>query len=98
MLTCDSVLREIAKRAIREFILERMDGNKGIRIPNISIENPLTTPYGGVLPFEAYIKISDGAVVDKCYLKGYFNVQGYIMFDKLFKNDVGVPREDGWRF
>jgi hypothetical protein len=98
MLSCESVLKQILIRHVKEFIFDRMVLSKSVSILNVTIESPTIDNYGGSLPFTVYIKINDGAVVDKYYLTGDFNVQGFILIRKLYKNNVEMENHNSWNF
>ena len=85
-------------RYVKEFILDRMSLNKDVSILNVTIESPIKDKYGGSLPFTVYIKINDGAVVDRYYLTGCFDIQAFILFSKLYKNNVEIENRNNWNF
>lgn len=98
MLRCESVLKQILVRHVKEFILDRMVLTKDFSILDVTIESSIMDKYGVYLPFNVYIKIHDGAVVDKYYLTGSFDVQGFILFSKLYKNNVEIENRKNWNF
>lgn len=98
MFTYEDILTHIVMRQVYEYVVDRVNVNKIVKVHHASFENFVTTKQGGFLPFEAYFTVDDGNITDRFYIRGVVNYQGFVLFNELFKNDVGVPREDGWRF